>query len=319
MAVTFGCQLNGTFEAAPSPGSALRDLAQQAEESNFDSLWLIDHLVIPRRVTAAYPYAADHVSTFEPHRDIYEPLSVLNYLAACTRRLRLGTHVLIIPYREPIFTAKILATLDVLSGGRLILGAGVGWMAEEFAALGLDTFAERGEVTDEYLRLFKVLWTEENPRFVGKYVRVGDIGFHPKPVQKPHPPIWIGGHTLPALRRAAELGDGWAPIGLVPSSLLQPPEMAAKISRLRAMLRERGRAEGALTLSLSAPVSFAESPSAPRPLLTGHPEQIAADLCQYQALGVRNFIVLLPGGNVAEVQEAMARFAREVMPLIPQD
>jgi alkanesulfonate monooxygenase SsuD/methylene tetrahydromethanopterin reductase-like flavin-dependent oxidoreductase (luciferase family) len=169
------------------------------------------------------------------------------------------------------------------------------------------------------LRLFKVLWTEENPRFVGKYVRVADIGFHPKPVQKPHPPIWIGGHTLPALRRAAELGDGWAPIGLVPTSLLQPPEMAAKISRLRAMLRERGRAEDALTLSLSAPVSFAESPSAPRPLLTGHPEQIAADLRQYQALGVRNFIVMLPGGNVAEVQEAMARFAREVMPLIPQD
>jgi probable F420-dependent oxidoreductase len=232
--------------------------------------------------------------------------------------VRLGTHVLIIPYRDPIFTAKILATLDVLSGGRLILGAGVGWMAEEFTALGRDPFAERGAVTDEYLRAFKALWTEDNPRFDGKYVRVADIGFQPKPVQKPHPPIWIGGHTPPALRRAAELGDGWAPIGLAVPSLLQPPEMAAKIANLRALLRERGRAEDAVTVSLSVPLAFAENPGSPRPLLTGHPEQIAADLRQYQALGVRNFILMFPGG-VAEVQEAMARFAREVVPLIPQD
>jgi alkanesulfonate monooxygenase SsuD/methylene tetrahydromethanopterin reductase-like flavin-dependent oxidoreductase (luciferase family) len=104
-------------------------------------------------------------------------------------------HALIIPYREPIITAKILATLDALSGGRLTLGAGAGWMEEEFAALGLSNFAERGAITNEYLLLFKELWTKENPEFHGKYVKVSDVGFLPKPLQRPHPPIWIGGHS----------------------------------------------------------------------------------------------------------------------------
>jgi probable F420-dependent oxidoreductase len=134
--------------------------------------------------------------------------------------VRLGTHVLIIPYRHPMCTAKHLATLDVLSGGRLILGAGVGWMAEEFHALGLPTYAERGVVTNEYLCVFKELWTKEKPEFQGQYTQVSGIGFWPKPVQKPHPPIWIGGHSAAALRWAATLGDDWMPIGLRPQSLL---------------------------------------------------------------------------------------------------
>jgi probable F420-dependent oxidoreductase len=263
-----------------------------------------------------YPYGDGGTSPFDPAQPFYEPLSVLNFLAGCTERIRLGMHVLIIPYREPVFTAKILATLDALSGGRLTLGAGTGWMAEEFAALGHSHFAERGAVTTEYLQLFKELWTKENPEFHGKYVQVSDIGFLPKPVQKPHPPIWIGGHSQAALRRAALVGDGWMPIALRPPSLLQPPEMADKIGRLWRLLHEADRAEDAIAISVTAPVVVTKTPANPRPLLQGSPEQIAADLRQYQALGVESFNVNLPGADIAQQSEAMDQFISDVVPLL---
>lgn len=241
---------------------------------------------------------------------------MLNFLAGCTQRIRLGTHVLIVPYRDPVFTAKILATLDVLSGGRLILGAGVGWMEEEFQALGLDTYRERGAVTNEYLRLFKELWTKDEPNFQGKYYQVSGVGFQPKPVQKPHPPVWTGGHTEPALRRAATLADGWMPIGLRPPSLLQPKEMAAKIAHLRTLIRQAGRSEEMVTISFTAPLAFTKMPAPSRPLLSGEPEEIADDLRQYRNLGVQNFNLNLSGSSISEQQDAMERFARDVMPLI---
>jgi probable F420-dependent oxidoreductase len=219
-------------------------------------MWFADHIIIPRHVQSFYPYAADGASPFNPDQPFYEPLSVLNFLAGCTQRIRLGTHVLIIPYRNPVVTAKILATVDVLSGGRLILGAGVGWMAEEFQALGVSTYAERGAVTNEYLRLFKALWTQEHPQFQGKYYQVSGVGFQPKPVQQPHPPIWVGGHSAPALRRAATLGDGWMPIGLRPQPLLEPAEMEGKIARLRALTRQAERPEDAVTIRSPRPSSL---------------------------------------------------------------
>ena len=319
MPVTFGCVLSSAIFGPNAGPDAVRTLAQQAEASGFDSIWLADHVVIPRRVASSYPYASGGASPFDPDQPFLEPLSVLNFLAACTGRVRLGTHVLIIPYRQPVLAAKMLATLDVLSGGRLILGAGVGWMREEFEALGSPPYEERGAVTDEYLRLFKVLWTEDETRFEGKYVRVSEVGVRPKPVQRPHPPIWIGGHTGPALRRAAELGDGWAPIGLRPPPLLEPTEMAAKIARLRALIRQAGRTEDAVTISFTAPISFTETAGSARPLLSGRAEQIAADLRHYRALGVQNFNLNLPGRSIGEQGEAIERFAREVMPLAPRD
>jgi probable F420-dependent oxidoreductase len=224
--------------------------------------------------------------------------------------------VLIIPYRPPVYTAKILATLDALSGGRLIVGAGAGWMAEEFAALCLTNYAERGAVTDEYLQLFKELWTNDDPEFRGKHVQVSAIGFQPKPVQRPHPPIWIGGHSGPALRRVALLGDGWMPIGLRPPSLLQPAEMTQKVARLRTLLQEANRPEAVVTISFTAPVVVTKSPVSPRPLLQGSPEEIAVDLLRYQALGVQNFNMNLPGFEISEQAEAMEQFAREVVPLV---
>jgi len=218
-----------------------------------------------------------------------------------------------------VLTAKMISTLDVLSEGRFILGAGVGWMEEEFKALGLDTFAQRGAVTDEYIQLFKELWTKDNPEFQGEHYQLSESGFQPKPVQKPHPPIWIGGHTNPAIRRAAKYGDGWMPIGLRPPAILEPEELAEKITRLRRLTMEAGRPEDAVSLCFSTGVTFDDSPGATRRMMSGRAEQIAADLRQYQDLGIRNFILGFPGDSVAAVDEAMEQFSKQVMPLIPQD
>ena len=316
MPVTFGCSLPSRGPMA-SP-EALRSLAQRAEDLSFDSVWVSDHIILPRHVESFYPYSADGVATFQPDQPYYDAIATLNFLAGCTQNLRLGTHVLIIPYRNPVLTAKMLATLDVLSGGRVILGVGVGWMEEEFQALGLDTFAQRGAVTNEYLRLFKELWTKEEPEFQGEYYQLSGVGFLPKPVQQPHPPIWIGGHTGPAIRRAAELGDGWMPIGLRPPAILEPEELAGKIARLRTLTRRAGRPEDAVAPCFSTDVVFETASGQSRRMMRGRPEQIAADLRQYQDLGVRNFILGFSADSVEGQREAMEEFSREVMPLIPQ-
>jgi probable F420-dependent oxidoreductase len=296
----------------------LRTVAQRAEDLGYDHVWVSDHIILPKKVDSFYPYAADGVATFKPDEPYYEPLAALNFIAGCTQRIRLGTHVLIIPYRNPVLTAKILSTLDVLSGGRLILGAGVGWMEEEFKAMGLDTYKERGAVTDEYLQIYKELWTKEDASFDGKYYQISDTGFEPKPVQKPHPPIWIGGHSGPAVRRAARYGDGWMPIGLRPPAILEPEELAGKIARLRKLTVEAGRPEDAVSLTFSTGVVFNDASGSSRAWMQGNPEQIASDLRQYQDLGVSNFIINFQGGTVPELQENMERFSREVMTLIPE-
>ena len=317
MPTTFGTSMPSRGDMA-SPEN-LRTLAQRAESLGFDSVWVSDHIILPRKVDSFYPYAADGVATFRPDEDYYDPLATLNFLAGCTQKIRLGTHVLILPYRNPVLTAKMLSTLDVLSGGRVILGAGVGWMEEEFQALGLDTYAQRGAVTDEYIQLFKELWTKDNPEFHGEHYQLSESGFQPKPVQNPPPPIWIGGHTNPAIRRAAKYGDGWMPIGLRPPAILEPEELAEKIARLRRLTVRAGRPEDAVSLCFSTGVTFDNSPGATRRMMSGRAEQIAADLRQYQDLGVRNFILGFPGDSVAALDEAMEQFSKQVMPLIPQD
>ena len=313
MAVTFGTSLPS--RGAMAGPEQLRSVAQRAEDLGYDHVWVSDHIVLPKKVESFYPYAADGVPTFRPEEPYYEPLAALNFIAGCTQRIRLGTHVLIIPYRNPVLTAKILSTLDVLSGGRVILGAGVGWMEEEFQALGLDTFKERGAVTDEFLQIYKDLWTKDNPSFEGKHYQLSDAGFEPKPVQKPLP-IWIGGHTGPVIRRAAKYGDGWMPIGLRPPAILEPEELAGKIARLRKLTVAAGRAEDAVALTFSTSIVFNDPAGSSRALMQGRPEQIAADLRQYQDLGVSNFIIGFQGATVTELQENMERFSREVMTLV---
>ncbi|RMF86890.1 MAG: TIGR03619 family F420-dependent LLM class oxidoreductase [Nitrospinota bacterium] len=293
---------------------AVRTLTQKAEELGFDSVWVSDHVVLPTQSRSQYPYDRSGAFPGGAEQDYLEPLILLSYLAGCTERIALGTSVLIIPYRNPIVTAKMLATLDVLSQGRLILGAGVGWWEEEFQALGLDTYAERGACTDEYLQIFRILWTQDDPHFEGKFFRFSQIRFAPKPVQKPHIPIWIGGHSRAAIRRTARLGDAWHPIGLRPPANLLPPEMADKIQELRRLAQEYGRDPQEIAITFRCPLRFTDTADTTQLPFTGTAAKIQEDIRTYQALGVEHIVLDLTGDSLSERLEDMERFASTVRP-----
>ena len=217
-------------------------IARTGEELGYDALFTGDHILVPRNIASPYPYTEGGEFPGSPSGESMEQLTLLAFLAGQTSRIRLVTSVIIVPHRNPLVAAKALATLDVLSGGRLVVGVGVGWMREEFEALNLPPFEERGAVTDEYIRAFKELWTSDDPHFEGKYVSFDNISFLPKPVQKPHPPIWVGGESRPALRRTAELADGWYPLGSNPTFPMGTPEqLAAGLERLAGYARRFGR------------------------------------------------------------------------------
>ena len=305
---------------------SFRTLAQRAEELGYDHVWFGDHIVMPTEDSTEYPDTVDGSSPFDPLQPVPEPLTTLAYLAACTKRIKLGPFVLIVPYREPIFTAKIISTMDYMTGGRIIVGVGVGWQESEFKALGRDIFKERGRVTDEYIRIYKELWTQDDPQFEGEYSRFSGVKFYPKPVQKPHPPIWVGGHSPAAMRRAATLGDAWAPVGQMPHARLDPEELAVEVERLRDMTEKAGRPRDAVDVAFSVRLLFGSAPGGPRRTLTGTADEIAADVHQYQQAGVQHFVFafgtdregLSPmekffGGSVEEIGENMERFAKDVI------
>jgi len=205
--------------------NAIASIAKLGDRLGFFCMVMPDHVLQPNKVSSSYPYSVtgDILEAGQSGDGEWpEQITTLAYLAGLTERIRLVTSVMIIPYRHPILTAKMLSTLDLLSKGRLILGAGVGWMEEEFELLNAEPYANRGAVTDEYLQAFIELWTKDDPKFEGQYVNFSDITFLPKPVQKPYPPIWIGGQSKPAIRRAASLGDAWHPVGAIPATPLEP-------------------------------------------------------------------------------------------------
>jgi probable F420-dependent oxidoreductase len=199
-------------------------LAQRAEELGFSAISISDHIVIPKSFVAPYPYSKDHRVAFPA--ECVEQLTTLSFLAAKTSKVKLLTSIMVVPHRNPILAAKMLASLDLLSGGRLIIGAGVGWLEEEFDALGIPPFRERGQVASEYIRAYRDLWGSEVSSFQGRYVRYSDIVLAPKPMQ-PHIPIWIGGESKNAMKRAAELGDGWYP---TPNNPARPMKTLAQLS-----------------------------------------------------------------------------------------
>ena len=178
---------------SPDP-EGLRRFAQRAEQLGFESVLAGDHIVLPTGGTTQYPYTATGAFASPADEPFLETLTLLGYLAASTSTIKLGSTVIIVPYRNPVLQAKMFASLDVLSHGRLICGVGVGWLEKEFETLGVP-YAARGAVTDEWLAIFKVLWTERDPAYHGTYYRFSGIQFWPKPVQQPSIPIWVGGHT----------------------------------------------------------------------------------------------------------------------------
>jgi probable F420-dependent oxidoreductase len=268
-------------------------IAKKGEEFGFDSLLTGDHILVPRNISSVYPYTEGGEFPGSPSGEAMEQITLLAYIAGQTSKIRVVTSVLIVPHRNPLVAAKALATLDVLSGGRLVVGVGVGWMKEEFEALGLPPFEERGAVTDEYIRAFKELWTEDDPYFEGKYISFDNISFLPKPVQKPHPPIWVGGESRPALRRTAELADGWYPFGANPTFPMGTPEqLKAGLDRLAQYAERFGRDPSTIE-TIYRPHQFElmkEAAGPDRLPFVGSADQIADDIRSYQDMGVTNMI-----------------------------
>lgn len=294
------------FRHIASP-DGIRRVAQRAEQLGYDGIWVSDHIVVPHSAVSRFGGV------------FYEPLTVLGFAAACTSKIRLGTTVIIVPYRNPLVTAKVLATLDVLSGGRITAGMGVGSTEDEFKALGVP-FQERGALSDEYLGAFKALWTHPNPAFHGQYVRFEEIAFEPKPIQKPHIPLWIGGNSRRAIRRAVAFGDGWHPT----RPLVE--DVRAGIAYLTEVCGQRGRDPKSLTVAVRQPLKFyegAEGSVKRRPLL-GSPQKIIDELGQYQEAGV-GYAMLDTFYSVPELEHetvdsmlaTLERFATDVMPKFP--
>jgi probable F420-dependent oxidoreductase len=288
----------------------LETLVRRGEALGFASVMIADHIVFPSVVTSKYPYTVSGV--FPGQGDALEQLALMAFIAGKTERLRLVTSVMILPYRNPVATAKTLATIDVLSRGRITVGVGVGWLREEFEALGAADFDRRGAVSDEYLRIFKALWTESPVSFAGEFYRFDDVRCLPEPVQKPHPPIWIGGHSKAALRRVARLGDGWHPVGANPAVPLTPADLRRDLDELYRLTEAEGRDPSALTISYKAPLYDASHPvaaGADRRPFSGSPDQIAEDIATYERLGVSELIFDFRSETLAESLERMERFA----------
>jgi probable F420-dependent oxidoreductase len=298
----------------------LTRLAERAESLRYSFLFVTDHVVIPLSYSSPYPYSTKGKFAGDWTQGYLEPLALLGYLAGVTSRIRLGTSVLVVPYRNPLVTAKMLATLDVLAGGRLILGAGVGWMREEFEALAAPPFGERGRVTDEYLRLMRECWTREPLEWTGHHYRLGPVSAMPKPPQKGGIPIWIGGHTDAALRRAGELGNGWHPIGLRPPAGLYPEEYAEKAAIVHGWARKAGRDPRDITLTLRVPLELVakrpKSAPAERIPFRGTAAEVVEDVRRYQAVGVTHFVFDLTPQDVRGQLDMMERFAVEVRPKV---
>ena len=250
--------------------------------------------------------------------DALETFSILGVVAGATERLRLVTSVLVLPHRNPVLTAKMAASLDVLSGGRLTSGVGTGWLKEEFEALNSPAFNARGAVTDEWIAIFKQLWSQSPASFNGRFYRYSDIRCEPFPVQKPHPPIWVGGHSRAALRRTARHGDGWHPVGAVAASPLPPQEMRVHLDMLKRLTEAEGRDFSALTISYKAPLydTGVASPDGSRRLFSGQPEEIAGDIRNFAAIGVHGLIFDCRGQSIAESIERLQWFAADVIPLV---
>jgi probable F420-dependent oxidoreductase len=216
-------------------------LAVEGEAMGFDYLTVTDHVVLPDTKVPGYPYSESGAFYEEAPLERHEQLVGMAWIAAKTSRIRLVAAVLVVPHRPAVLAAKMLATLDVLSGGRLVVGVGAGWLKTEFDAVVTTPFPERGKVTDEYIDAFRVLWSEAKPRFAGSYVKFDGIVLEPKPIQQPVP-IWVGGEGLNSLRRAARVGQAWYPIGSNNQHLLDTlPRLESGIARLRKATAEAGR------------------------------------------------------------------------------
>ena len=290
-AISLPC--TGPLATGPAALDSLRIVAQKAEALGLESIWVPDHVVIPTTVNSRYPYNKSGKFPLPPEMGFLEPMTALGFLAGVTQRIRLGTSALVLPHRNPILTAKMIATLDVLSQGRIILGAGIGWMEEEISLLGAP-FKRRGALSDEYLRAMRELWTNPDPHFEGEFCHFSGIKCEPKPVQKPLP-VWIGGHSNRAMRRIAEYGDGWL---AVPKTL---EDFQDGVARLKSACDTAGRDVTRLEILIA-------------PGYAPNLESFLDQVKQYQDLGYEYFSASIPywSKDLEHALGIMEEFAEKV-------
>lgn len=268
---------------------AMPGIAQLADRAGFESVWMPEHLVFPTRIESQYPYTSDGTPPINPATPLLDPLILLSHIAAVTERVRLGTNIYLLPLRHPLESARMAMTLDLLSGGRLTFGIGAGWLKEEFDATGI-AFDSRAARLRECVRALRVLWTESEPEFHGRFYDFGPVKFEPKPTQKPHPPLIFGGETDAALRRAAQLGDGWYGVRHDPRSA------ATRVGQLRSLRADSERRDLPFEITVSCGVPWVSRDDAQR----------------FADAGVDR-IVVLPWQRGREAAEKLQRLADELL------
>ncbi len=301
--MNFGCHLP-MFGPIATRETVLA-FARRMEALGYDSLWASDHVVVPHRIESRYPYTETGNFPLPPEANLLEPLTTLALVAGVTERVKLGTTVLILPHRHPVLAAKCLATLDHLSGGRVILGVGVGWMREEIELLGAP-FGRRGAWSDEAIRIMRACWRDAPTRHRGEFFTFDDVGVFPKPARGDIP-IWIGGHTPRALKRVVALGDGWH--AAFPS--LDALEHGIALLRQECAAQKRRFEDLAITVRAGLSIRSAPLGSDRKPM-QGSAEQIAGDLERYQALGVSTVLLETRLRDLDDLVGIYETFAREI-------
>jgi probable F420-dependent oxidoreductase len=310
--LTFGLDV-GVYGRLASREHIL-ELAELAEASGLESLWLADHVVFPRSFTSKYPYSPTGSFPIDMTQEpLLEPIATMGVLVGATKRVKIGTAVLVMPYRNPVLLARMLVTLDVLSAGRTLLGAGVGWLAEEFTALAAQPFAARGRVTDEYIEIVRRMCQGGEVTFHGDHYQLNAVVSNPGSVQRPHPPILIGGTSNAALRRTARLGDGWVSTGLRPARLKE------RLGVLQSLCEEHGRRFADLSLSHKLFINIGEArqdADGGRDAGTGSSADILDDLRQLVDLGYDRCIVRYRGSDAEEQRRQLRTFIADIIPKV---